>query len=201
MPTALTEFQSYSQHGEDRAILPLFDAPGRFLDIGAWDPKALSNTRALYEAGWSGVIIEPSPMPFYSHLREYGHDERITLIHAAIGRDRHCAEFWVTDDAVSTTERDQYDKWKNHAKFIGKFWVPIITLADIFNQFGGGFDFINIDVEGKSVDVLADLLATEALPKCICVEYDDRLDEAKLLARSKGYGEVLVNGTNLVIAR
>lgn len=32
---------------------------GFFLDIGAWHPVKLSNTKALEEAGWSGVCIEP----------------------------------------------------------------------------------------------------------------------------------------------
>jgi FkbM family methyltransferase len=197
-----TMITSYSQYGEDVEILQQFDKPGRFLDIGAWDPKALSNTRALYEAGWSGVIIEPSPTPFLSQLREYGNDPRIVLIHAALGFERHCAEFWVTDDAVSTTEKEQYDKWKDHAKFIGKFWTPMITLADLFNQFGvPGFDFVNIDVEGKSVDVLAALMATQAMPKCICVEHDERIVEANSLVARHGYKQILLNGTNVVFAR
>lgn len=183
-------------------IAPLFDRPGRFLDIGAWDPKQLSNTRALYEAGWSGVIIEPSPGPFMAQLAEYGNDERIVLIHAALGFDRHCAEFWVTNDAVSTTEREQYDKWKGAAKFLGKFWTPMLTLEDIFNQFGvPGFDFVNIDVEGKSVDVLGALLKTAAMPRCICVEHDDRIVEANQMASNAGYRQIHLNGTNVIFAR
>ena len=60
-----TEMQSYSQYGEDRAIVELFgDHVGRFLDIGAWHPTVFSNTRALFERGWSGVMVEPSPCPF-----------------------------------------------------------------------------------------------------------------------------------------
>jgi len=31
------------------------------VDIGAWDAEYLSNTKALEEAGWSGVCLEPFP--------------------------------------------------------------------------------------------------------------------------------------------
>lgn len=197
-----TDIKSYSQYSEDLTIVPLFDKPGRLLDIGAWDAVALSNSRALIEMGWSAVLIEPSPTPFMSLLKAYGNDPNVVLIHAALGFDRHCAEFWVTDDAVSTTEKEQYEKWKDHAKFIGKFWTPMITLADLFNQFGvPGFDFVNIDVEGKSVDVLAALMATQAMPKAICCEHDERIVEANGLVARHGYKQILLNGTNVVFAR
>lgn len=200
-----TEFTSYSQFAEDKVFVPLFDGQvGRFLDVGAWDPKSLSNTRALWELGWSGVIVEPSPAPFLAQLREYGNDPRVTLIHAAVGSERHLAEFWCTDDAVSTTEREQFDKWKQHAAFHGKFFVPVITIEDVFNQFGSpGFDFVNLDVEGRSVDLLHVLLATEAYPKVICVEHDGREGEVLELGCSKGYGVPPggKNGTNIILAR
>lgn len=197
-----TAFKSYSQFGEDKVYVPLFDGfSGRFLDIGAWDPKSLSNTRALYELGWAGVIVEPSPAPFLSQLKEYGKDERITLVHAAVGNERHLTAFWCTDDAVSTTEAANYEQWKQHAAFHGKFFVPVITINDIFNQFGGPFDFVNLDVEGRSVDLLHDLLRTEAFPKVICVEHDSREGEVIALACSKGYQIVHGNGTNLILAR
>ena len=62
----------YSQFEEQDHILRTFaglDSPGRFLDIGSWDPITFSNTRALVEMGWSGVMIEPSPGPFLEILR------------------------------------------------------------------------------------------------------------------------------------
>lgn len=73
--------KNYSQYTEQAAILGAFgfDAEGhghgpdkpdcRFLDIGAWHPTIFSNTRALIELGWSGVIIEPSPGPFINLMR------------------------------------------------------------------------------------------------------------------------------------
>ena len=61
----------YSQRDEEKYILEAFDGKtdGRFLDIGAWHPTVFSNTRALIEMGWSGVMIEPSPGPFLNIVR------------------------------------------------------------------------------------------------------------------------------------
>jgi hypothetical protein len=93
---------SYSQRDEERYILEVVgDAPGRFLDIGAWHPTALSNSRALYERGWGGVIIEPSPEPFLNLLKEYGNEDRVSLICAAVGFERTLTRFWATADALT----------------------------------------------------------------------------------------------------
>jgi hypothetical protein len=37
------------------------DVPGFYVNIGTFDPSLGSNTRLLYEAGWSDINIEPNP--------------------------------------------------------------------------------------------------------------------------------------------
>ena len=52
----------YSQNQEEQYILNHFkDKQGTFLDLGAYDGKELSNTRALVEQGWAGCCVEPHP--------------------------------------------------------------------------------------------------------------------------------------------
>lgn len=60
----------YSQFYEETFILKAVEKceGSRFLDVGAFHPTDKSNTRALYEAGWSGVMIEPSPVPMRNLL-------------------------------------------------------------------------------------------------------------------------------------
>jgi len=60
----------YSQNNEEDVILNYFGSfVGTFLDCGANDGVTLSNTRALAERGWCGVLVEPSPKA-YARLKE-----------------------------------------------------------------------------------------------------------------------------------
>lgn len=205
--------ERYSQRDEQEYILASVgqlrtDAahpPGsfRFLDIGACHPTCFSNTRALYELGWKGVMIEPSPGPFQSLLLEYGNSPSVELVQAAVSFDHGLAELHCTDDMTSTIDSEHYHRWRKICAFHSKFHVPTITLADIFNRFGGDFAFVNIDAEGISGRLGIALLETEARPHCLCIEHDGlsredgagRLDK---LAKAKGYRLVAHNGENAI---
>lgn len=195
----------YSQAGEQALILKALEHydheanKARFLEIGGWHPEQLSNTRALYELGWSGVIIEPSPRPMQSFLDAYGFDERITLIQAAVAMETGLMPMYVTDDALSTSSEDEYQRWKDAAKFRGKMLVPTITLEQIGNQFGG-FDFVSIDAEGTSADLCLKLWSLGQFPPVICCEHDGRTTELMATGSSHGY-TMKGNDTNLVMWR
>jgi FkbM family methyltransferase len=204
--------KSYSQFGEDAAIADLFDGmfhfsqPGRLLEIGAWDPQCFSNSRLLIEAGWDGVLIEPSPQPLRA-LTEFYHNAagpampRVDVIQAAVVLQKiPLVNIRFSDDAVSSYSAEHLHKWKNAANFIGDCWCATITLQDIWNQFGG-FDFVSIDTEGSSVDLAKQYLEAEARPKVMMVEYDERLPELLTFATQFGYKAVLTNGTNVVLAK
>lgn len=59
---AAARHKGYSQYGEEGVIAKLFADLGTtdryLLDIGAGDGKALSNTKALLEAGWHGARFD-----------------------------------------------------------------------------------------------------------------------------------------------
>ncbi len=197
-----TEIQKYSQGEEQQHILSaLQGVSGRFLDIGSWNPKVFSNTRALFELGWGGVMIEPSPEPFLSLLKEYGEEERITLILGAVGFQNGLQKFFATDDCTSTSDEQHYLKWKEigGVKYYGAFNVPLLTWADLTNRFGS-FEFVSIDAEGISADLFLGLLKTGMRPKCICVEHDNREAELARLAGPLGYRVIFGNGENLVFS-
>ena len=192
----------YSQQGEEPIILSLLgEKVGRFLDIGAWNPTDKSNTRALFERGWGGVMIEPSPGPLVNLISEYGNISRIQIVAAAAGvSSEGLARLHVSHDAVSTTEELEFKKWKDQAEFNGSLIVPIVSVRDIILHFGA-FDFISIDTEGTSVDIFKEFLRLKQRPACICVEYNDRKREAVAHADANGYELALENDTNLVFGR
>jgi FkbM family methyltransferase len=192
----------YSQTDEERYILQAVRNVdcGRFLDVGAFHPQNLSNTRALFELGWSGVMVEPSPGPLLSLLMEYGDEERIRLVSGAVGVQRELTRFHATSDALTTSNLGNYELWKGNGGFFGSFYVPVMTFPDIIRQFGE-FDFVSIDAEGTSVDLMHGLLATEMLPTCLCVEYDARGRECMDAAARHGYHAIYTSAENIVFAR
>ncbi len=193
----------YSQSGEQTAILAAFEGrecQRRFMDIGAWHPVQFSNSRALYELGWRGVMIEPSPQPMLNLIDAYGNDERITLIQAAVSLIPGFVSLHVSDDAISTASETEYERWKDAAKFRGRITVPVITLAQIAAQFGG-FDFVSVDTEGTSAELFLQMLGLELFPTCVCVEHDGRLVEICEAATRNDYKLVFSNATNAVMVR
>ncbi len=197
----------YSQAGEQLAIIEQFkDAQPRaghtfrFIDIGAWHPRTFSNTRALFELGWSGVMIEPSPTPMLNLLAEYGNEPRVTLVQAAVACEPGLIEMHVTDDAVTTSTASVHEQWKDAVAWRGKMMVPVLTLEQIGTRFGH-FQFWNIDAEGQSADLFMQMLELELRPACVCVEHDSRTTELLKAATAAGYRAVLCNDTNLVLAR
>ncbi len=194
----------YSQYDEQEHILTAFgDRGGRFLDVGAYNPFEFSNTRALFEMGWSGVMVEPSPGPMCSLIHEYGNEPRIMLLSAAVGlmETSNPCTLHVTDDCTSTIQEADFQKWRHRCKFNGLLLVPVITLEEIEEQFPG-FDFVNFDAEGVSADLFTHALKDLGwTPRCICVEHDGRLNELKSVGTWAGYEAVYENGTNAVFVR
>jgi hypothetical protein len=75
----------YSQSGEDGVIEEIFKRldihNGFFVEFGAYDGITLSNTRYLWEKGWSGVMIEPHPDSFAKLRQHYHQQPRIICLH------------------------------------------------------------------------------------------------------------------------
>ncbi len=199
----------YSQNDEEQHILRVLGLTGsseyvgeRFLEIGAYNPKLFSNTRALYERGWSGVMVEPAPGPFLDLMIEYGQCDRIELVCAAVGTQRALVKFHHSEAGVGTSNDAHYQKWRDTALYEGTFFAAQVTMFDVLARFGVDFDFVNIDVEGGSAELFMDTLSHSNLkPKCFCVEHDGRHMEMNRLALMKGYTVEHTNGENVIYGR
>lgn len=197
----------YSQFGEQKYILEAVAGcdpfKSRFFDVGAWHPTCFSNTRALWELGWSGVFVEPSPCCMMNLIKEYGTgSERSLLLQAIVHPcDDIPMPLHVTEDSVSTTQEANYDIWRTQTKFHGIVTVPSISVKRLLTWLGGKFDFLSIDTEGTSVELFGAFMEAGPRPRCICVEHDNRLVELIPRAERAGYCVEHVNGTNVVFAR
>ena len=180
----------YSQLDEEKYILEFFgtNTHGRFLDVGAFDGKIFSNTRALFERGWGGVLVEASPKCFVKLQELYEGVERVKLVCACVLPQVHepVARFLDNTGAVATTLDAHAKLWgeSTYKMQFTEIFVGAVTLADLISKFGP-FDFINIDLEGISEAVLMDAQQHwNWLSRCqlLCVERDGEAGVTQMLA-------------------
>jgi len=198
----------YSQSDEEARILEFFgDRTGRFLDVGAFDGKTFSNTYRLAEKGWSGVLVEPNPTSFVEMLKNY-HDnpkvksENMMFVNAAVAPARGFAEFYMTDDAISTLDAKHRDMWHNrHDVPYRTGHVYVVTMSDLLSTFSGFYDFINIDVEGGNWELAKtiDFGATGA--SLLCIEHESKIEQIENYCSQWGFERVHVTDENIILGR
>lgn len=188
----------YSQFGEQIVIQKYFgNRAGSFLDIGAYDGTMCSNTHALALRGWDGVCVEPNPGVFARLMQTYKCNHRIALLNAFIGLEPGIIQFHSAD-LVSTNNLTHLNQFNvNEYQTI---YVSSIELQSIKTAFSDNYNFINIDVEGSSVELFKQCLSIFQ-PELICVEHEHQKDDCAEYAASYGYATLYVNGVNMIFAR
>ena len=163
--------EDFSQNGEQAYILKAFEGQqaGRFLDLGAFHPWLLSNTRALYLRGWGGVVVDVSPLCVNSMVEEYGNSDRVAVVQAAVGMARGLTDFHVSNGAITTSSEKMHERWAGTLLFNGKLVAATITLEDIADKFGS-FDFLSIDTEGSSFELFTSAMEIGWRPRCVCCD-------------------------------
>lgn len=199
----------YSQNNEQEIILNYFSQHtmgngGKFMDIGAFDPFKFSNTRSLYERGWHGIYVEPSPICFQRFKDEYKNDIRIHLINAAIGKEDGMVTFYEANgDAISTTSVQHKQKWeKNPNVLYTEIPVRCIGMQSFMSQFGMGIDFLSLDTEGTNYELFS-MLPNDFIHrlKMICIEHDNQHQIIMRKLASFGFRQLALNNENLIAAK
>ena len=199
----------YSQNSEEQVILDYFSKianghGGKFIDIGAFDPFKFSNTRCLYEKGWKGVYVEPSPKCFARFKETYKNEMGIHLINAAIMPQDGVVTFYEANgDAISTTDLAHKDKWEKGANVqYSPITVSALSMQKFMSEFGMDTDFISLDTEGTNYQ-LFNLLPDYFLHrlKMICIEHDNH--NQLIMDKLKGYGfrQEHLNNENLIAVK
>ena len=200
---------SYSQNGEDDIVAGLFppDFKGTLLEIGAYHPTELSNSRLLIERGWSAVLVEFSPGPVKALVKEYAGVPRepiprVIVVAAAITAEAaHVEEFAVTDDALSSNDEQHLKLWAKEGGYYGHLWVPTMSVHALLSQFFGQrpCDFASVDTEGSSVPVAIALMQSDHRPRVMCIEHNSRQVEVMQVAQPLGYACVHMTQENMVL--
>lgn len=181
----------YSQYEEEMVILNYFgNRKGSFLDIGAYEGKTFSNTRALADRGWAGVCVEASPHGIVGMEKNYPEGSRVRIVQAVIEEFNGVVRFHDTPDAVGTTVESHYLKWKSQVPTYRTIWSACVTPQTLLQFFPPPYAFVSVDIEGKSVPVLSRFMRefrlSGHLPHLVCVEMEDK-DMPLLRSSMKGY--------------
>jgi len=150
-------FISYAQNFEDvllwRALKNITN--GFYIDVGANDPKIDSVTKAFYDAGWSGINIEPV-LRFYEKLQNHRH--RDLNLNCAVSSEAGEVTIYDVDVDVSgwaTLDKSVADNFKLKGKTTKPYTVEARTLKDICRDCARSeIHFLKIDVEGFELEVL-----------------------------------------------
>ncbi len=206
---------SYSAAGEDRLVLAWLDvgyhlgdaSKIRYCDIGAADPKRLSNTYLLYERGASGVLVEPDP----EQAEVLGKARpRDTVLNVGVAFDerrratlkRFTARVFNTfsaEQANAVLESSKTWGSDQRQQIVDEVEVSLVPINDILAQhFAGGIHFVSIDAEGVDFLILKAIDFDRFRPKMICIERSRTTAELDSVLNPHGYQLVSVTPDNAV---
>ena len=167
--------RSYSQEGEDLILLRIFERQphGFYVDVGAHHPIRFSNTYHFYLKGWRGINIDATPgsMELFNKFRK-----KDINLEIGIGEKEDLITFYIFNEPALNTFDENLAKQRDGIFgyfIIQKIPVKVYPLAKILEEYlpkGQEIDFMNIEVEGKELEVLKGNDWNKFRPKVILVE-------------------------------
>jgi FkbM family methyltransferase len=160
-----TIFEQDVEDGLRRAFFSDMDR-GYFVEVGANHPEHLSQTFALEQRGWTGVLIEPQP-DLAAELKR----RRSAKVYAEGCSSRVNSGSRITLHLAGGAS--SFNKALNSAEIKpnGFIDVPVRTLDEILTDAGiPRVDFVSIDVEGHELEVLDGFDLALWRPRLILIE-------------------------------
>lgn len=203
----------YSQYGEQRIIAEWLASNGvthgQFLEIGAADGITGSNCRALYEAGWGGMTIEPNPYLFTQLHRVYAESDRMRTLCALVWPWDEVRTVHLNQDGRSTSFADIFVQSQRSGIPFHSFAMSATVAPKVLAGYGP-WTVVSIDAEGADLEIVrhgAEMLAgtrlliVESSQPC---SLEPAKDRETMLAAAAGHGFTVVVGEtpgNLILAR
>lgn len=175
---------SYSQEGEDKILFSLFGNDqkknGFYVDVGAHHPKRYSNTYISYLAGWTGINIDANheAIKLFNKFRP----RDINLAIGVSEKSEKLTYHVFNEPALNTFDQEVAFNIINNSNFkkINELLLEVMPLSRILDTYlpkGQVIDFLNIDVEGKDLDVLKSNDWSKYIPLYILIEIHSDYDQ------------------------
>lgn len=181
--------KSYSQLGQDlwvtRAIAP-GKRNGYYVDVGAADGEAISNTKLLDDLGWKGICIDPFPT-------NMGKRSCQVVRQPVFSESGKRVQFRAAGN-LGGIEKD-LDRYKDKVSQTPLVEFVTATLDEILAKAHAPnyIDYMSLDVEGAELDALRGLSLDRYQIGSLTIEHNYEMDKResihKLLS-AKGYVRV-----------
>lgn len=207
----------YSQNLEETYILNYFgDHVGTFLDLGCNDCLTFSNTKALADRGWRGILVDCSPAAIercrvlYKNRKGfYIYDNAIGAPHPVTGKPfngkiifRDSGSILNGNDVglVGTFYDEEMKRFKQVTAY-NPIEVQTYTWKTFFNRPPlKEYDMISLDVEGSERNILPYMDLSKA--KLLCIEWNSKPElKAEYDKYLEGFKVIYTSGENLIYAR
>jgi FkbM family methyltransferase len=154
---------------EERLKEEFFQATpaGFFVDVGANAPRDGSQTWAMEQRGWNGVLVEPQP-----DLAEQLRRERRAKVFAVACSSPGNAGKTLTLYLAGIQSSLKADFYAAGMQRAGSCEVPIMTLDRVLEDAGAPcpLDFVSIDVEGHDIELLDGFSLAQWRPRLLLIE-------------------------------
>ena len=166
---------------------------GFFVEVGAYDPRVLSQTWHLEQLGWEGILVEPQP-DLAEKLRQ---QRRAKVYEAACSSPANVGKIMTLNLAGghSTLESRFVDAGTRRG---GTVAIKARTLDDILTDAKAPrpLDFVSIDVENHEIEVLAGFDLAVWCPRLMLVEDHALSPRLHRYLTGRGYKWVRRTGLN-----
>ncbi len=169
---------AYAQNGEDVRIWHAFGPVRRegnlqltYVDVGANEPFVYSLTAALYESGWSGLLVEADP-DLAEQLRTFRPLD--TVVQAVAAASMGDVDFYrVPGTGLGTMDAQEADMARARGfavELINVSALPLDRILKVNLDPEHDIHVMSIDVEGAEATVLQGLGLQAYRPWVLCVE-------------------------------
>jgi len=194
--------KTVSQSGEDAICAYINMALGRpleqctYLDLGANHAKDLSNTYLFYSHGARGILVEANPT-LIPELKFYRNGD-IVLNKCISTKSGDYVDFHILNgDGLSTPDLDSANEFiakNSDLKIIDTVKVETISVNDIMENYLGKAPVImNIDIEGKDLEVLESIDFIKYRPLIIIAEMIEYKPTLVVASRNSKITEFMEN--------
>jgi len=191
---------SYSQDFEDLIIDKILGhkKSGNYIDIGAFNPERMSNTKRFYDRGWRGINVEPDYNNYLKFVEKRKED--INLNVGVSNLKGELKFFRFTVETLSTFSETEAEKIVSQGFELREtISSKVTTLEDIFSSYlkEATVDFMSVDTEGHDMEVLQSNNWEVYRPKVICVE-NNLTSEVNSFLEDQNYKKVATTNINSI---